>query len=57
MEAYATAPYAGVIEYGWPGHRIHPQPYLRPAIEDTEAQTVRTYEAELDGVVASIKGA
>jgi len=56
MEAYATAVYAGVHEYGWSARHIRAQPFLRPAIEDTAGQTTRVYTAELDGIVGSIKG-
>lgn len=43
----ARLPYAGVIEYGWPGHNIEAQEYLRGAVEDNEAESVQQLEDEI----------
>jgi hypothetical protein len=57
MEAYATAPYAGVHEYGWGARHIRAQPYLRPAAEETQSAWERAYTAELVGIVEDVRGA
>lgn len=49
-------PYAGVQEYGWPGHNIVAQPFLRPAAEDTQAW-VEFYEDEAQQALDKVKGA
>lgn len=48
--------YAGVHEYGWPGHNIVAQPFLRPAAEDTD-QWVEFYEDETQRALDRVKGA
>jgi hypothetical protein len=48
--------YAGVQEYGWPGHNIVAQPFLRPAAEDTD-QWVQFYEDEAQRALSKVKGA
>lgn len=52
----ATAPYAGVIEYGWPARNIKPQPYLTQAVAVTEAQLVALYAHHTDETIHDIKG-
>ena len=47
--AYATVPYAALIEYKY-------QPYLRPAAEETTGQWVGSYEGALGDIVGRIKG-
>lgn len=53
----ATVPYAGVIEYGWPGHNIEAASYLRDAFATIEPQAMAIYEKAVDDVLADVKGA
>ena len=48
--------YAGVIEFGWPRRNIPGQPYLVPAARDTEPEWRPAYEAELQRIIAKVKG-
>jgi len=54
---YAGVPYAGVQEYGWAVRGIRAQPYLRPAVAESEGAAVANTADELDRVVGRIKGA
>jgi phage gpG-like protein len=56
-EAASSRVYAGVQEYGWPGHHIAAQPYLRPAAEDTEGVWINYYRAELVRIIGTVEGA
>lgn len=53
----AGAVYAGVQEWGWPARHIPAQPYLVPAVEDTEAAWVDTYAAEVQTILDRVEGA
>ena len=53
----ARIPYAGVQEYGWPGHNIPAQPYIVPAAHDTESTWIARYEAAVDQLLGKVKGA
>lgn len=53
----ASVPYAAVIEFGWPGHHIEPQPYVTSAAHDTEPEWTGYYEQEIAKIVDSIQGA
>jgi hypothetical protein len=57
MFGNARVPYAGVIEYGWPGHNIKPEPYLIPAVEETKSEWLGAYEKDLQALLDSVKGA
>jgi len=57
MAGYASVPYAGVIEGGWRARNIRPQPYLRPALAESESEVEREYEGELEAIAGRIKGA
>lgn len=46
----SRVPYARVIEFGWPGHNIEPQPYLYPALQEKEPQVIETYEDLVDAI-------
>ena len=50
-------PYAAVQEYGYAAHNIPAQPYLTPAIENTESSWIGFYEADLESVLGQVKGA
>jgi phage gpG-like protein len=50
-------PYAGVQEYGWPGHNIPPQPYIVPAAHDTESTWIARYQDAVDRLLSKVKGA
>jgi HK97 gp10 family phage protein len=48
--------YAKVQEYGWAGHNIRAQPYMRPALTDGRGEIVQLYADRVDHIVASVKG-
>jgi hypothetical protein len=52
----ATVPYAKVIEYGWPGHNIGPQPYVTSAAHDTEPEWTSYYEEQIETLLHRIRG-
>lgn len=43
----STAPYAGVIEYGWAAHGIEPARMVRETIEGSTDEILATYADEL----------
>jgi len=45
--------YAGVQEYGWRGHGIEPQPYLRPAADENAERAARILVAEMNRLIRS----
>jgi phage gpG-like protein len=57
-EAVVASPlvYAGVQEYGWAGHNITAQPFLRPAMADQD-MVVKPYADATAKAVAQIRGA
>ncbi len=52
----ASVPYAAVIEFGWPGHNIAPQPYVTSAAADTEPEWTGFYEQEIAKILDRVKG-
>lgn len=44
----ARAPYAGVIEYGWPARNITAQPALRQALDAKRGEILATLTDEID---------
>lgn len=48
----ATAPYAGVHEYGWAARRIAAQPFLRPAADTKADVSAEQLARELDRFIA-----
>jgi len=48
--------YGAVQEFGWPGHNIAAQPYMRPALADSESLVVEAYASQVRKEVGSIKG-
>lgn len=44
----SSAPYAGVIEYGWSAHSIEPARMVRDTIEGAQRDIVKGYERELE---------
>lgn len=46
-----AVPYAGVIEYGWPGKNIKAQPYLRPAVNDNMEYIIATYDKYIEKAI------
>lgn len=44
----ARVPYAGVIEYGWPDHKIEPQSYLRKAAYQNIGYVIQQFDANLE---------
>jgi hypothetical protein len=53
----ARTPYAGVIHWGWPAHGISAQPWLSEAATSTESAWTAAYEAGVEKLLATIKGA
>ncbi|MCI2148846.1 HK97 gp10 family phage protein [Bifidobacterium crudilactis] len=51
-----TVPYAGPIEYGWPGHHIEAQPFVRTAAKQTEPQWTQIYKKIVDDAIAQVYG-
>jgi phage gpG-like protein len=47
-----AVPYAGVIEYGWPGRNIQAQPYLNPAVNNNMGYIIEKYN---DSIQKAIK--
>jgi len=54
---YASIPYAGVIEWGWPARSIDPQPYLTEAAQRTEPEWVGDYQREMQSILDRVAGA
>ena len=52
-----SVPYAGVQEFGWPARGIPAQPYLTAALVEIEPQILDLYHAELESILARVKGA
>lgn len=53
----SRVPYAGVQEWGWPGHNIPAQPYLTTAAQQTEPVWTGIYQAEVQKILDRIRGA
>lgn len=53
----STAPYAGVIHWGWPARAIRAQPFLSDAAQATERQWVEFVEQSVLDAVDGVKGA
>lgn len=53
----AAVPYAGVIHWGWPARGIAAQPWLSEAATSTESAWLAAYEAGVEKVLSTIKGA
>lgn len=47
----ASGPYAGVQEYGWAGHGIAAQPYLRPAADAVAGEAPDELAEDLQRVI------
>ena len=44
----AAVQYARVIEFGWPGHNIEPQPHLYPAVSAKSQEMLEVYMNGVD---------
>lgn len=53
---FAKVPYAGVQEWGWPGHNIREHPYLRAGAHETETQWRALYDKRVDELLGKVKG-
>lgn len=49
-------PYAGVIEWGWPGRNITADPFLTKGAQDTEDQWTEQYFDHLVELIESVRG-
>jgi hypothetical protein len=47
----ARAPYAGVLEYGWPAHNIAPREYLQRALQSERTDILRALDGGLDDIL------
>ncbi|SRR5690625_2226519 len=50
----ARVPYAGVINYGWPGHNIEAQPFLTDALEAERDPALATIDHEIDRIIREV---
>jgi phage gpG-like protein len=50
----ARVPYAGVINYGWPGHNIQAQHFLERAAQQDEPRSVRLIDEELRAIIRKL---
>lgn len=53
---FATVPYAGPIHWGWPARGITAQPFLSDAATATEPAWQAVYFAELERIIANVRG-
>ena len=51
-----AVPYAGVINYGWPGHNIEAQHYMETGLMNAEDQVLELYRQALENALATVKG-
>jgi hypothetical protein len=52
-----SAPYAGVINYGWPARRIKPRLFVNNGVASTEGAWQRLYKQFIDRTMSQVKGA
>lgn len=52
-----SAPYAGVINYGWPKRRIKPRLFVNNGVASTEGAWQRLYKQFIDRTMSQVKGA
>lgn len=52
-----SAPYAGVINYGWPKRGIKPRLFVNQGVAGTENAWQRVYKQFIDKTMSQIKGA
>lgn len=49
--------YAGVINYGWPGHHIEPKWFMQDGLISAEAEVDGIFADAMDKAIQQIKGA
>lgn len=54
---FASVPYAGVHEWGWPKHNIKEHPYLRAGAHETEPQWHKMYDDRVKELLDKVEGA
>lgn len=52
----AAVPYAGPIEFGWPGHNIEAQPFITTAAHDTEPEWTEVYWTAINRIINRVRG-
>lgn len=52
-----SAPYAGVINYGWPKRGIKPRLFVNQGVAGTEGAWRRVYKQFIDKTMGKVKGA
>ncbi|EIJ27002.1 hypothetical protein HMPREF1314_1413 [Bifidobacterium longum subsp. longum 35B] len=50
-------PYAGPVNYGWPGHHIKPRLYVNNGVARSENAWMKPYEAFVEKTMKQVKGA
>jgi HK97 gp10 family phage protein len=48
----AAVQYARVIEFGWPGHNIEPQPHLYPAVAAKSGEMIEVYMSAVEELLS-----
>lgn len=51
----AKVPYAGPIHFGWPSHRIRPQPFLYEALDERRDEIEREYVRRVQRVIDRVE--
>lgn len=51
-----ATPYAGPINYGWPGHHIKPSLYANKGVQASEPQWTALYESFVNKTLDQVKG-
>ena len=49
-----SVPYAGVIDFGWPGHGIKTQPFIYEGLDDSKDAVVQMYETQIEALVEKV---
>ena len=52
-----AVPYAGPVNYGWPGHHIKPRLYVNNGVARSENAWMKPYEAFVEKTMKQVKGA
>lgn len=51
---YASDPYVPVQHFGWPGHRIEPNPFLYDALDERRDEVFKIYQKRVDKIADSV---
>ncbi|WP_033493516.1 hypothetical protein [Bifidobacterium biavatii] len=53
----STVPYAGPLNYGWPGHHIEPMLFVNTGVARSEPAWQRPYKEFIEKTLSQVKGA